>query len=427
MPASDSQPLAGGPSAWILLSGADSAPAESESASPQPRVWGLTAVERLRRALARSGARPIEVLDSQEPAPNTEGRRCVLARSDYLYDERLIQALVEAEPGVLLDPRSGEPVAALVGSTQLADAVASLRQAEVSEPGPRLSGMPSFVPSDLVPAYHPALRKLDPPLLCRLGGLPLREVEDRIFNASYKGLTDLVTKWVWPTPARIVTRWLANRNVRPNTVTYLSYALALLVVWLFARGSFGAGLAAAWMMTFLDTVDGKLARVTLTSSRLGGVLDHGLDLVHPPVWWVAWAYGLAPGLNGFEWATGIVVGGYLLGRILEGVFILSFGMEVFLWRRFDGFFRTIVARRNPNLILLSLATLAGRPDWGFLAVAAWTLACNAIQLERLAQALVERIGGTSIQPWQQGWQQEQPSHAAKSGDAAGPGEHPSRA
>src|SRR3546814_17463336 len=56
---------------------------------------------------------------------------------------------------------------------------------------------------------------------------------------------------------------------------------------------FGWGLVAAYAMTFLDTVDGKLARVTLTSSPIGNVFDHGIDLVHPPFWWWAWIVGLA--------------------------------------------------------------------------------------------------------------------------------------
>jgi phosphatidylglycerophosphate synthase len=45
----------------------------------------------------------------------------------------------------------------------------------------------------------------------------------------------------------------------------------------------GLGLVLGRLMTFLDTVDGKLARVTVTSSRFGDVLDHGLDIIHPPL------------------------------------------------------------------------------------------------------------------------------------------------
>src|SRR4029453_3372733 len=103
-----------------------------------------------------------------------------------------------------------------------------------------------------------------------------------------------------------------------------SGVLAVAAALLFARGAFALGLLSAWAMTFLDTVDGKLARVTLTSSRMGDVMDPGLDLIHPPFWWWAWGIGLGAG-HGF--ATAIVVGGYLAGRALEGAFLARFGFE----------------------------------------------------------------------------------------------------
>ena len=44
-----------------------------------------------------------------------------------------------------------------------------------------------------------------------------------------------------------------------------------------------------------DSVDGKLARVTFTSSKIGEILDHGLDIVHPPIWYMAWGFALGGG------------------------------------------------------------------------------------------------------------------------------------
>jgi len=228
----------------------------------------------------------------------------------------------------------------------------------------------------------------------------VRQIENRIFAASYKGATDLVTKWLLPLPARAVTRRLAARGVRPNTVTAISYVLALLVIGLFYQGYFAAGLVAGWLMSFLDTVDGKLARVTLTSSKLGGALDHGLDLVHPPIWWAAWAYGLAADLHGVELLMWIIVGGYLAGRLLEGVFLAAFKFEIFVWRPFDAFFRTIIARRNPNLLLLTAGVLYGRPGDGYAAVAVWTLVCIAVALARIVQAFRLKRAGVAIRPWQ---------------------------
>src|SRR3546814_3958383 len=106
-------------------------------------------------------------------------------------------------------------------------------------------------------------------------------------------------------------------------------------------------------MTFLDTVDGKLARVTLTSSPIGNVFDHGIDLVHPPFWWWAWIVGLAHAsfdLPASDLVLGAIVGGYILQRIEEGIFIRCFQIQMHIWRPFDSRFRLITARRNPNLI-----------------------------------------------------------------------------
>jgi hypothetical protein len=95
----------------------------------------------------------------------------------------------------------------------------------------------------------------------------------------------------------------------------------------------------------------------------------------------------------------IIVGGYVVGRLLEGVFLLAFKQEIFCWRPFDAFFRTIIARRNPNLLILSAAILAGMPAQGYWAVAGWTLACIAVQVVRIAQAFAVREHGIPIRPW----------------------------
>jgi phosphatidylglycerophosphate synthase len=181
-------------------------------------------------------------------------------------------------------------------------------------------------------------------------------------------------------------------------VTIVGIILVFLAFYLFLRGQFLPGLLAAWVMTFLDTVDGKLARTTLTSSKWGDVLDHGIDLVHPPFWYVAWAVGL--GVTGYAWSTTMfwtvlaaILGGYILQRLIEGIAIKWLGLEIHIWRTIDTHFRQITARRNPNLILLTVATLAGRPDWGLIAVAVWTVLSLTFHIVQIAQALAARRAG----------------------------------
>ena len=110
------------------------------------------------------------------------------------------------------------------------------------------------------------------------------------------------------------------------------------------------------------------------------------------------------------------MGGYFAGRLLEGLFLLVFKMESHCWRPIDSLFRTITARRNPNLIFLSVGALAGRPDLGLVMVALWTIVSFAFHSVRLVQALRLRRRGAAIEPWDERLRQAQPSkHPAAAG------------
>ena len=374
IPESAAQPLA------VLVRATD-------PGSEQTPLWGLSVRDRLVAGLAHAGARVVD------PAGPAEARALYL-RTDHVYDERVLQRLLHAERDLLLCSDDA-PAAASAPPERASQALEALRG------GPR-DGFEPVRPADLAPSFDPALRRHSTPYALRVDPERARAVENHLFRAAYKTVTDAVTKWAWPLPARAVTRWCVQRGVQPNTVTALSYLLTAAVTALWAFGFFGLGLVLAWCMTFLDTVDGKLARVTLTSSRLGQVLDHGLDLVHPPIWWAAWAGGLAgdpPSWGEHAAAAWVVVGGYVIGRLLEGVFLLTFRMEMFIWRPFDGWFRLIIARRNPNLVLLTGAVLATTPEAGLLAVAAWTIASTGIQAVRIGQALEVRRSGGRVESW----------------------------
>jgi phosphatidylglycerophosphate synthase len=232
-----------------------------------------------------------------------------------------------------------------------------------------------------------------------------RELERHLFDGSYKGVTDLVTKWLWPRPARWVAGVCARRGITPNSVTSVSVLLVVVATGLFAVGWFALGLLLAWAMTFLDTVDGKLARVTIGSTKIGHVLDHGLDIIHPPFWYLAWGFGLSafrPPIPSLDLSTvfGLIVGGYIVGRLVEGAFDFWLGgFSMFSWRPIDSYFRLVTARRNPNLILLTVALVLGRPDVGLFAVAVWTVVSSVFLLIRLLMAAYQRARYGALRPW----------------------------
>lgn len=354
--------------------------------SSQARIWGMSAAERLRRQLSRVG---VTLVDAVAAVP--EGGRAIVLRVDYAYEQRVIVALVaRADVALVVD---GVAVAANVASAAAAEAARAL------EAGAPPQGLTVVDTEGLAGSYDFQLRKRSVAYAVKLDERTVREVENRSFAGSYKGVTDIVTKYVWPAPAQIVTKWCAVAKITPNQVTYVGIALMFLALWLFWHGWFLTGLIPAWIMTFLDTVDGKLARVTMTYSKFGDVLDHGVDLIHPPFWWWAWIVGLPAvglGLERPDIALWIIAGGYVIQRILEGIFVRAFGMHMHVWRPFDSAFRLITARRNPNLVILTVFTLVGRPDWGMIAVLWWIVLSLVVHAVQVVQAAFARRKGPIV-------------------------------
>lgn len=352
--------------------------------SDTARIWGLTAFERLERIGRKLGITDLAMWPGSVPP---EGVTLIVA-SHVLLEDRLIAALLD-NPGIAL--KSGPHIVAISTVTErLSEAARIVEDGQVPASGwtVETAEAPRF-------AYNAVLRKRAVPFVLDTRTTKRRDIEWRMFGASYKGATDFVTKWLWPVPAFHATRLCAALGLSPNFVTLISLILVFAAMALFSRGDFGVGIAAAWAMTFLDTVDGKLARVTVTSSAWGNAFDHGIDMIHPPFWYWAWAVGLgaaAPETRDLElW---IIVGGYVLGRVIEGAFIALFKFEMHVWQPFDFWLRTITARRNPNLAILMAGALSGAPALAFKIVAIWTVICLAIHTFRLIQAIAVRGSGT---------------------------------
>ena len=363
------------------------------------RLWNLTSGERLGRMLDRIGSYQF-VSDLEDIPPESS---VLIIRGDCIYDERVFRSLSN-EKNVMLELELGGravPVVAHVGASE-ARAVSETMQTEQFADIPNVRRVSL---SNISGSFSNELRKTDLPYV-----FPIREdnrprLEQHLFSGSYKSVTDFVTKFWWPVPAQWATRLCAMAGISPNQVTSLSLILVILAGMLFINGYYALGLACGWVMTFLDTVAGKLARVTVTSTKLGNIFDHGIDLIHPPLWYLAWGIGLvtyAPLFSSITltvtcWA---IVIGYIFGRIVEGIFQWWLGgFVIFCWKPFDSFFRLIIARRNPNMIFLTGSILIGRPDLGLEAVAIWTVLSTVILLGRLGMAILEKRIKGSLTSW----------------------------
>ncbi|WP_033073977.1 CDP-alcohol phosphatidyltransferase family protein [Sphingopyxis sp. MWB1] len=345
-------------------------------------IWGMTNAERVRRLVRAEGA--ADKLG--------EGAR-LFVNLAYVFDPLWLRHII-AHPDMIVTDGDALVLAHLTGG-KTPDALDAAGGSD---------GVTRLDYRDQPQIYNRQLRKLDCPFIEQLAPDTRREIERKSYFGAYKGVTDLLTKYLWPELALWLTRGAARIGMTPNLVTAIGATLCLYATWLFSQGQFGAGMLAGFVFMVLDTVDGKLARCTITSSKWGNVADHGVDLIHPPFWWYFWGVGLAawglalPGQT-FLLVMVAVIAGYILQRVIEGLFLKDFGMDIHVWQRFDSRFRLITARRNPNMLILFVALLAGRPDIGLILLAWWTVISLAVHAVRLAQAYAARRRGEAIVSW----------------------------
>jgi phosphatidylglycerophosphate synthase len=331
------------------------------------RIYGLRPADRLERQL------------------HNRKDVAVVADASAVMDDAALLWLVEHR-GTVIASASGKRLAVAVDA------------AEVDMGKSALAGSGSL--PVVIPSGEQFVRKLRRRVQLGAHSLvdePAGAVEKLLYAHAYKGVTDLVTKYAWPWPAFHVTRAASRLGISPNMVTFVGLLLVFVAAWFFYQGELGAGLAAAWLMTFLDTVDGKLARVTATSSWFGNILDHGTDIIHPPVWWYCLAHGLAalhPDSSAAVWpAFWIILGTYVLGRGVEEGFKRTFGFNQFIWRPFDSRFRLIVSRRNIILLIMTSGLVAGFTVEAFVLCAGWSAISTLLQAVRLGQAFGESRRG----------------------------------
>ena len=363
-------------------------------------LWGVPQRERIEKTVAKVGDfQHLVALDSPQFTGNV-----LLIRADYLFDANVLTKLLQHSSAILMSSDDQKPVAAWVD-------IAVARECKTliahQQPDTNNISIPSHTPQSLTGGYDPRLRKFDLSHVVKITRQHQRIIENYLYDKSYKGITDLVTKWFWPLPAKWFVRKCVAFNVSPNMVTSIGWVLTFLVGLAFYYGYFVLGLLMAWVMTFLDTVDGKLARVTLQTSKLGHVMDHGLDILHPPAWYWCWAAGLQiDQISFFDFNYSTVTwfwflfAAYVGGRIFEGLFQLSFNdISIFCWRPIDSYHRLVTARRNPCLILLSIAIVLQSPIEGFIWIVIWTIVSTIFLGVRFSLGGLVRLISGPLKSW----------------------------
>jgi phosphatidylglycerophosphate synthase len=398
---------------------------DAVAAESAPSVFGLSLLERHLHGLRLMKPTPSRViidLPPEAPEPKLGDKRLYRLplqwrRSGNSFAARLGQVLLDLggesllvlDATTLSDSRLPAALATRTTSTVVLsrepqDGAAVLLVA--GDPAPvtaALAGNPkdtaalgrTLVDSGTVPAlkdeefngFVRRLRRTLPYYLFTVGDAArAAKLERFLFWSNYKGSTDIFTRYVYPPLVWIMVGPLARWRVHPNWVTAVGIVLALGAIPFWANGWFITGFVMAYAMSVLDSVDGKLARLTFTDSVSGNYLDHGLDMVHPPLWYLSWAYGLGIATEG--WGSPLGQGAiaifvlYVIDRLVLKIYPYVFKRAFHTHSRMDGLVRSFIARRNISLPLFTVGYLIGLGREAFFLIVAWQAATTLYHAAR---------------------------------------------
>ena len=400
---------------------------DATSPSSRLRIFGMTLLERQLHTLLEAGLEPAEVyvqlasettdLPALLPAslvrklPIQWGHvyQTIVEYRTSLPNDTRDDPLLVLEASAVIDSRLLRHLAALPGSWVARGEVGAEQTAALRLEGdvllPNSIGATGFSLSDLaqkslqqgsvqelvltdVPSYIRKLRRDLPVYLFRIVDPASRDRAERfLFWSNYKGSTDFFTKYIYPPLVWRAVHPLARWRVQPNSISLFNVCITFLAVPLFAQGYWATAFTLAYTMSVLDSVDGKLARLTFSASKLGNILDHGLDIVHPPLWYFAWAWALraevtaAPVMQLAVWMAVF----YVADRIVAGLFRARVGQSIHGCTPFDEHMRTFISRRNINVPVFMLGLLLGIPIPTFVVIVVWQVISLLFHSLRLVQ------------------------------------------
>ena len=193
------------------------------------RLWGVTLHDRIVRQLNRINIRnfatSIDDINDDDEA--------LLINANYLFEVRTLTDLLQRSSGLLQCPDDAGIAAAHVPGAQARDVVDIVAHTSPADP----------IEIDIVEPgssqdFDADLRKVDPPMLKLVTKENLEELESLLYGNSYKGITDLVTKWLWPLPARLLVMLCTKSGISPNMVTTAGLVLVVAASFLFLNGHY---------------------------------------------------------------------------------------------------------------------------------------------------------------------------------------------
>jgi phosphatidylglycerophosphate synthase len=309
--------------------------------------------------------------------------RFIAVAADLLIDERLLTWLTAQTDDVMLSQRAGDrpETAALLGVGSL-----DAQSAEASHI--------NVVAADSMPTYWESMHGEVPYHLRRIAS-------DRDAEEAWPVLLDYIQRRTLELPAQyfdpffenLIVRRLAPTAITANQVTLVTTLLGFGVAVLYLTGWLRAGVLLAIFVEVLDGVDGKLARITRTTSK-AGEYEHILDFFYENSWWLALGHFLSKHGSPSAWRVALLMVAFdLIDNVVYSIADVRWHRSVDNATPFLSRFRLIAGRRNVYTWMFLPGFFLGAPAFSFYLVVAWagvTAAVHAMWAITEARSFVRR-------------------------------------
>jgi phosphatidylglycerophosphate synthase len=300
----------------------------------------------------------------------------MLLEGDGVYDERVLKTLLTRPHSLAIHGKDREetPIAVVIHASDrklLADNPLHIQQLFQQETPPGWLKTLSIGEMD---SYIPELRQTAVPLLIKLRHKrSIRAIENEMYENTFKGVMDFIATYIYRLPVRELTRWLAPTRITPNQITAVSVICSFAAIPLFAMGWMWTGLAVAFTFIIADSLDGKLARLTIRLSKVAGHVDHVTSPLFEACYYLAWGWYFSGGdFSTLPGQAGLLLFCfYGLDKITTSVFGLKFRRSLLDYQPLDARFHLIAARRTINLFIMTIGCLFQKPIVALYVITIW--------------------------------------------------------
>ncbi len=292
-------------------------------------------------------------------SPNVD---VIVLDGDGIYDDRILETLLQStKPLRIAFQSETDPLAIRVRSDAITDMknlhTIPLDAISVAE----MTTYVRFLRRSVVPVFRKVFSEDN-----------LRHIENDLYERTFKGAMEFIATYGYKYPVREMTRWVAKTNITPNTITgaavFCSFA-AIPLLWI---GMVIPGLLLAASFIVLDSLDGKLARLTFRLSHVADRVDHLTSLPTR----MGWYSGLGWTLSGGQLSSLEGIGGLLLTVLpLLDKLNLNYcnhrlGRSLLDFRELDRRVHLFTVRRN-DIFMLLVGSFAGLLPYAYGIAVIW--------------------------------------------------------